>query len=81
VELNELIRHDFYDFGKSKREIARNRGVHRRVVRQAIESAVPPERKTPVRTSPVMTDEVRAFIDKILEEDRKAPKKHRSRSI
>lgn len=77
VELNELIRHDFFDFNKSKREIARNRGVHRRVVRQAIEDPTPPERKTPVRISPVMTDEVKAFIDKILTDDHKAPKKQR----
>ncbi|MGQ0680343.1 MAG: hypothetical protein ACT4OM_11940 [Actinomycetota bacterium] len=77
VELYELIRHDFFDFGKSRREIARNRGVHRRVVRQAIENAVPPERRAPARVSPVMTDEVKGFIDKILEQDLSAPRKQR----
>lgn len=77
VELFELIRHDYYRFGKSKREIARNRGIHRRVVRQAIENPVPPERKKPVRQCPVMTEQVKAFIDKILDDDRTAPRKQR----
>ncbi len=47
------------------------------MVRQAVINAVPPERKTPARMSPVMTDEVKAFIDKILKDDLKARRKQR----
>lgn len=57
--------------------IARKRGVHRRVVRRALDSAVPPERKVPQRISPKLTPQTKAFIDKILVTDRKAPRKQR----
>jgi hypothetical protein len=77
VELFELIRRDFFDQGLSKREIARKHGVHRRAVRQAIASAVPPERRCQVRNRPVLTEEARAFVDGILLSDRKAPRKQR----
>jgi hypothetical protein len=77
VELFELIRHDFYVFKLSRREIARKRGIHRRVVRQAIKSSVPPERKRPVRPCPLLTEKVKGFIDQILLEDKRAPRKQR----
>src|SRR3989442_3029857 len=80
VEVFELIRHDYYDFGLSIRAIARKRGVGRPTVRQAIASPVPPARKVPERTSPKMTTEVRSFIDGILVADRKAPHKQRHTS-
>lgn len=76
VELFELIRKD-YEFGLSRREIARKRGVHRRTVRQALASATPPERRRPMRPCPKLTPEIKAFIDKILRSDRTAPKKQR----
>jgi hypothetical protein len=50
--------------------------VHRRTVRQALGSAVPPDRKSPVRAAPVL-DRVRALIDAMLEEDLEAPPKQR----
>jgi hypothetical protein len=50
--------------------------VHRRDVRQALESAVPPDRKPVVRPSPVL-DPWKATIDAWLEADRTAPPKQR----
>lgn len=77
VELFELIRKDHYLLGESIRGISRKRGIHRRMVREALASAIPPEPKKPVRKRPVMTEEVVAFIDRILEDDKHAPKKQR----
>jgi transposase len=76
VELFELIRKD-HEFGLSKREISRKRGIHRRTVRQALASAVPPQRKRPVRPCPKLTPEIKVFIDQILISDRAAPRKQR----
>ena len=76
MELFEEIRRE-YEFGAgSIQGVARKLGVHRRLVREALSSAVPmrkpaPKRKRP-RVGPVMD-----FIDAILEEDRKAPRKQR----
>lgn len=76
VELFELIRRD-HDQGESIRALARKHRVHRRVVRQAIASAIPPERRPAVRARPVLTEEARSFVDGILLADKKAPRKQR----
>lgn len=47
VELFEQIRRDRELEGLSLRALAAKYGVHRRTVRQALESAVPPARKQP----------------------------------
>jgi transposase len=76
VELFELLRRE-YQFGVGTiAGVARKFGVHRRTVRQAIASAIPPDRKCPSRSSPKL-DPVRSFIDQILDNDLKAPRKQR----
>jgi predicted transcriptional regulator len=77
VELFEAIRRDRYVQQKSVREIARDRGIHRRTVRQALESAVPPARKRVEREAPVLTAAMCQLIDAWLEGDREAPRKQR----
>ena len=76
VELFEKIRRDSRDLGLSVRGLAAKHHVHRRVVRQALASAVPPERQSPERTSPVL-GQWKVVIDQILEADRSAPPKQR----
>src|SRR6202043_2797683 len=77
VEQFELMRRDFEQEGLSVRAIARKYGAHRRTVREAIDSAVPPERKVPERACPVLTDEVKDLVETILTNDKKAPRKQR----
>lgn len=77
AELFELIRKDRELVGLSIRQIADKRGIHRRMVRQALRDSVPPERKKPVRQRPVMNPTVCRFIDGILQGDRTAPSKQR----
>jgi transposase len=76
VELFERIRRAHRDEGLSIRELARRFGVHRRAVRQALASSVPPARKVPDRESPVLGP-YRAIIDGWLVADRQAPRKQR----
>ena len=59
-----------YLAGESQRHIARTLGISRNTVAKYCEGAtVPWERKTPVRSSTVLTDEVISFIRSCLEED------------
>ena len=77
MELFEQIRREYEHGGETIetiRGIARKFGIHRRLVREAVLSAVPAERKTPVRESPKL-EPAKAFIEAILEADRKAPRK------
>jgi hypothetical protein len=76
VELYEKIRKAAEREELSVRALSRRFRVHRRDVRRALESAVPPERKQPQRTAPVL-DRWRPVIDGWLEADRSAPRKQR----
>jgi hypothetical protein len=76
VELFEQIRRE-YEFGIGTiKGVAHKLGVHRRMVRQAMASAEPPERKPVGREGPVI-GRLGPYIDAILEADRKAPRKQR----
>jgi transposase len=75
VELFERIRIDL-EKGVSIRAAADRHGVHRRTVRQALASALPPPRATPLREAPVMGPWI-ATVRAWLEADRDAPRKQR----
>ena len=76
VELFEQLRQE-YEFGIGTiLGVARKFGVHRRQVRQALESSTPPERKSAVRACPSL-DPVKPYIETILAADKTAPRKQR----
>jgi transposase len=76
VELFAAIRRDARVEGCSIRELADRYHVHRRTVRQALASAVPPPRKTTARTSPRL-EPFQPAIDGMLRADLDAPRKQR----
>lgn len=65
MELFEAIRRDHRRDQLSIRALADRHEVHRRTVRQALDNAVPPERKTPERSAPKL-DPAKALIDAML---------------
>jgi hypothetical protein len=76
VELFEEIRRE-YEFGVGTIQgVARKLGVHRRLVREALNDAVPAVQAPRPRARPRI-EPVAAFIDAILEADRQAPRKQR----
>jgi transposase len=77
VEQFEQIRRDRDREGLSIRGLAVRHGVHRRVVRQALVSAVPPVKRTAVGRPAPKLGRYRAVIDGWLEADRNAPRKQR----
>jgi transposase len=77
VEQFEQIRRDHEREGLSIRALAERHGVHRRAVRQALASPVPPARRTPQGRPAPKLGEYRAVIDEWLLADREAPRKQR----
>jgi transposase len=77
VEIFEAIRRDKYVQGKSVREIARERGLHRRTVRQALNDALPPARKAVLRSAPVLTAAMQALANDWLQQDKGVRQKQR----
>jgi transposase len=76
VELFEQVRRE-YEFGVGTIQgVSRKLRVHRRLVREAIQSALPARRKKTERPQVKMAPAA-DFIDAILETDRKAPRKQR----
>ena len=76
VELFEKLRRE-HEFGiGTVAGVAAKFGVHRRMVRRALAGAVPPLHQYPARVKPKL-DAVMAFIDGVLEADRRAPRKQR----
>jgi len=76
VELFEQIRRE-YEFGVGTIQgVARKLGVHRRLVREALASAVPLPRKLVTRAKP-RVDAIASFVEAILVADRQAPRKQR----
>ena len=77
VEQFEQIRRDRDREGLSLRALAERHGVHRRTVRAALESPLPPVRRTPQSRPAPKLGPYRALIDEWLEADRDAPRKQR----
>ena len=76
MELFEQIRREYEHGAGTIRAVAKKLGVHRRMVREALADALPPERKKALRPEPKLGP-LKTFIDGILEADRQAPRKQR----
>ncbi len=76
MELFEQIRREYEHGVGTISGVARKFGIHRRMVREALESAVPCERKRAERGRPKV-GQAESFIKSVLESDKRAPRKQR----
>ena len=76
VELFEQMRREYEHGCGTIIGTAEKYGVHRRMVRQAVENAVPPDRKKP-RRKRLKFEQVEGFIGQVLRDDERAPRKQR----
>jgi transposase len=76
VELFEQIRREYEHGSATIQGVAKKLGIHRRMVREALASAVPRERKKAVRMKPKLAPAI-PFIEAIVAADQKAPRKQR----
>jgi hypothetical protein len=77
VELFEKIRREYVEGVGTVLGVAKKLGVHRRMVREAIQKALPAKRQPSIRPTSRSVGEVVLFIHQILEGDRQAPAKQR----
>ncbi len=77
VEQFEQIRRDREREGLSIRALAARHGVHRRAVRQALASPVPPPKRSPTSRPAPKLGAYRELIDQWLVDDLEAPRKQR----
>ena len=72
VELFEKIRREYAEGVGTILGVAKKLGVHRRMVREAIENALPDKRQPTTRAASRCVGEVVLFIHQLLEADRQA---------
>jgi transposase len=77
VELFEKIRREYFEGVGTVIGVAKKLGVHRRMVREAIQNALPAKRLSSKRASSRCIREVVLFIHQVLQADQQAPAKQR----
>ena len=77
MELYEKIRREYFEGVGTILGVAKKLGVHRRMVREAVEKAIPPKRKKRQGETTRLISEVVLFVHQILTADQQTPRKQR----